>query len=180
MSYERLFELAVQQAPQNLFSFANEDCVIFKGFKVSRQKDGQYLWRDVRTSDFYDDVDPLVTEKILETGDFVGTLERVQHHDDHEKVAHIKRCIRELQAGIDRRIQLSQQYFDKSQEMLDEASTDVEVSKIKKRLRRYLSVQEKKRNVLRSEIELMQEDLLFIENRISLYNQKFEDNGIEI
>ena len=90
-TYKKIFEMACREVPHRHFNFMQEQAVIYRGFKISL-KGGTYHWEDTRNSNYYELVDPVITENILKRGFFIG-LTLLMIHTDEEKVHILKRDI---------------------------------------------------------------------------------------
>lgn len=162
------------------FRFPEETVIIYKGFRVSRNSDGVYSWKDVRFSDYYEDVDPLITEKILELG-FVNTLTMVMVHSDEDKLVRLNRRIINIDLEISYWVnKATQAYNDKkrsirkanSSKSLSESGKKKKIASANRKYEKDKKLYEKKRRVLSEEKETIKLDLIFYENRINLFKGK--------
>ena len=70
--YRKIFEIACTELPHKHYIFGGEECVMYRGFKISL-KEGVFYWEDTRDNNYYEPVDPLITNNILISG-FLKTL----------------------------------------------------------------------------------------------------------
>lgn len=173
----QIFDMAVKELPDRYQTFHNEEAVLFKGFKISKDKDG-YHWYDTRYSNYYEPVDPKVTENILENG-FSFTLTEVMLHNDKDKVLTLAREIEEkdnlivywtsesskLWANYNKR----RKSVNENEE-LSKAEKDKKKASLKKRYERKKNLYQKKRRVISEERDELKADKKFFESRLKLYN----------
>lgn len=88
---EQIYRKAKEELPLHYHEFKGESAIMYKGFKVSRSSEG-YKWEDMRYSNYYEEVDPRITEEIIRTT-FSKTISDVMNHDDKEKITFLKRDI---------------------------------------------------------------------------------------
>lgn len=163
--YRQIFEMAIKEVPQNVFEWADEKVVIYKGFRISKKGD-DYFWKDARYNDYFDPVDPVITEKILELG-FKKTIIEVMKHTDKDKLLQLKREMERLDAEVKHWIGKSSAAYNKmvSATKKNKNKAESEKKKYEKAKSRFA----KKRGVLKSEKEALQADINFLESRIKIY-----------
>lgn len=176
-TFEKIFNIAIKDVPNNHFVFSGEEAVIYRGFKISKTKRG-YKWQDTRYSDFYEVVDPKVTENVLEKG-FSVTLTEVMLHSDRDKVLVMGREIEEKDSLIahwaKESTRLWTDYSRKRNNINKDIKTEDEVKRVKKaslkkRYEKKKALYQKKRRVITEEREDLKADLKFFESRLKLYN----------
>jgi len=177
-TYQKIFEIAVDELPDRHFTFHNEEAVLYRGFKISKNKDG-YKWQDTRYSDFYEIVDPRITENVLKRG-FSVTLNEVMLHNDEEKVLNLSREIEKKDALIaywaKESTKLWTNYNKKrtiinKDEKIDEDLKASRKATLKQRYEKKKNLYQKKRKVISEEREDLKVDKKFFESRIKLYNK---------
>ena len=174
---EKVFNLAVEELPLRHFRFIDHECVIYKGFKISLKK-GEYNWEDVRYSNFYEKVDPLITENILKLG-FSLTLTKVMLHKDKDKLLEINREIEKINMEVNYWTKRSTENWNKYKKKETEIKNNTDLSNeiidkilesISNKYHKDKELFKKKRRVLKQEREEMMANFIFYESRIKIYN----------
>lgn len=176
-THKKIYEIAKSEQLTQMHNFHTEDAILYRGFKISLTKVGEYTWEDTRYSNYYEQVDPKITEQILLKG-FTKTLNEVMHHNDKEKVLSIKREVEKIDAQIKEWSKMSTELWNnynketKTTEAneLDESKKRARLSTLKNRYERDKRLFQKKRRVLVEEKEEVRRDLVFYEARIQMYN----------
>lgn len=180
-TYKDIYEMALRECGGSLFNFPNESAIIHKGFKISLDNNGLYHWKDVRFSDYYEDVDPLITEKVLEMG-FDRALTIVRGHNDEDKITSIKMQLINMDNEILFWVKESTKSFTNKNNKISEIRNSKTMSPEAKEKRIYYAnkrhmrekgINEKKRGVIKREKERLKLDLMFYENRLSVFKQEF-------
>jgi hypothetical protein len=174
-----IYEIALTEIPTKLHKFHDEDAIFYNGFKISLKKGGTYAWEDVRYSNYYEPVDPKITEQVLLQG-FTKTLNEVMYHNDLDKVLNIKREVEKIDALIrgwtikstDLWNNYNRQTKTTKANEVDEGKKKTRLSTLKKRYEKSKALYQKKRRVLVEEKEEVRKDLVFYETRIQMYNYK--------
>lgn len=167
-TYRQIFEMAKRDCPEQVFRFHSEEAVIYFGFRISK-KDGEYRWRDARFNDYFEPVDPIITEKILELG-FKECILQVIRHTDEDRVVKLNRDMKQIEAEIDYWTAQASKAHNRMKKQVSKAQKDKEkIAKIKERCEKKKKKYAKKRGVLKSEKEALQADIKFYESRIKLY-----------
>lgn len=174
---KKIYEIALKENLTRLHSFHDEDVIFYAGFKISKKKNGEYTWEDARYSNYYEPVDPKITEQVLSQG-FSKTLKEVMHHNDLEKVLNIKREVEKIDAQIKAWTAESSSLWNnynkntKTTEAneIDEGKKKARLSTLKNRYENSKKLYQKKRRVLVEEKEEVRKDLIFYEARIQMYN----------
>lgn len=175
--YKKIFDIAVKEKITLLQNFSYEQAVMYKGFKISRSK-GIYKWEDTRYDNYYEKVDPKITEKVLVNG-FIKTLNEVMHYNDLNKVLEIKREIEKVDAEINYWTKESTKIWNdynnklkklEADEKVNKVKKEIETSAIKKKYEREKNLYQKKRRVLAEGREEIRKDLVFYETRIKMNN----------
>ena len=176
-THKEIYEIAIKESLTRLHSFHDEDAIFYNGFKISLKKSGIYTWEDVRYSNYYEPVDPKITEQVLLQG-FTKTLNEVMHHNDLDKVLHINREVEKIDAQIKAWTIKSTELWNnynrntkttKANE-IDEGKKKARLSTLKNRYEKNKKLYQKKRRVLVEEKEEVRKDLIFYEARIQMYN----------
>jgi len=176
-THKKIFEIAINESLTKLNKFRDEEAIFFAGFKISKKRNGEYTWEDMRYSDFYEPVDPKITEQVLLQG-FTKTLREVMHHNDANKVLNIKREVEKIDAQVKAWTNKSTELWNiynketkitKANE-IEEGKKRTRLSTLKKRYERSKKLYQKKRRVLVEEKEEVRKDLVFYEARIKMYN----------
>ena len=175
--FRKIFNMAARELPDKYQTFHGEDAILYRGFKISKTKKG-YSWKDTRYSDFYEPVDPKITEKVLEKG-FCVTLNEVMLHNDKDKILNLLREIEVKDALISFWVKESTKIwtnYNKKRLLInkDTKTTDeekkVKRDLIRKRYEKKKTLYQKKRGVISEEREALKADLKFFESRVNLYN----------
>lgn len=152
-----IFKLAKGELPHRVFEFSNEICVMFKGFKASICE-GVYKFEDVRHSDYYEEVDPLIVNAILSQG-FSKTLSEVMVHDDKMKVVKLRRHVINLNVEINHWVLASRENY------AHYSNGEITKSKYQRKRRLYA----KKRSILKRKRADVEADIEFYSNRIKMF-----------
>ncbi len=176
-TYKKIFEIASNEQFTQMQSFHNEDAILYRGFKIGLTQSGEYTWEDTRYSNYYEPVDPKITEQVLLKG-FTKTLNEVMHHNDQEKVLSIKREVEKIDAEIKAWSRKSTELWNnynkdtKTTEAneIDKGKKETRLSTLRDRYERDKRLFQKKRRVLVEEKEEVRKDLVFYEARIKMYN----------
>lgn len=175
--FQKIFQMAVEELPDRHQTFQGEEAVLYRGFKISKVKD-EYDWQDTRYSNYYEPVDPKVTENVLENG-FSVTLNEVMLHNDKDKVLTLSREIEKKDAQIAYWAKESTKIWTtynkkrtliNKDEKIDENLREVRKATLKKRYEKKKDLFQKKRRVISEEREDLKVDKKFFESRIKLYN----------
>jgi len=176
--YRQIYEMAVEEVPRPPFDFHNEKAIIHKGFRISKNKDGEYDWKDVRFDDYYEQVDPLITEKVLELG-FMNALTLVMIHNDQDKLIQLNRRVISIDKEIEYWVNRSTEIFNEKKKSVSAISRSKTLSKATKKKRldtanrkydRERRLFEKKRRILKEEKDDVRIDQTFYSNRIKSFN----------
>ncbi len=167
---EKIYNIALKEMPDKLHIFHNERAIMYRGFKVSLTDEGEYHWYDTRFSNYYERVDPLITEKVLANG-FALTLTQVMLHSDEEKILSISRDIEIKKAMIAYWVRISAKEWHKLNAKLKLFRTKKEREKLNKQYEVKKKLHAKKRRVLQEEIFEMKEEIKFFKSRVKLYNK---------
>lgn len=177
-TYKKIYEMAVSEVERPPFDFEKESVVIHKGFRIGRTIEGEYSWKDVRFDDYYEEVDPLITEKVLELG-FVKALTLVMIHNDHDKIIELERRIINIDKEIEYWVGESTQiYNEKKRETakitrsktLSPETKKKRKASLQKRYDKNKRLYEKKRRILKEEKDDIRIDHSFYSNRIRNFN----------
>tara|TARA_R110002074_G_scaffold189465_2_gene355244 strand:+ start:10496 stop:11041 length:546 start_codon:yes stop_codon:yes gene_type:complete len=177
-TYKRIYEMATEELSRKPFNFQNETTFIYKGFRISKSIKGVYDWKDVRFNDYYDEVDPLITEKVLELG-FVDALMLVMIHNDQDKLIQLERRIINIDKEIEYWVKMSTEiYNDKRKELtkitksktLKPETKEKRKATLEKKCEKYKALYEKKRRILKSEKDDIKADIVFYSSRIKSFN----------
>jgi hypothetical protein len=165
---KEIFDMALRDCPEKLFRFSGEEYIIFYGFRISR-KGNVYEWKDARYNDYFEPVDPIITEKILELG-FKECILKIVQHTNQERIVKLNRDLMEIDAEINHWTSLSSKAYNDMKKALSEAEADPEkVADITKRFESKKKSFAKKRGVLKIEREALMADIKFYQSRIKLY-----------
>jgi len=172
-----IFNMAVRELPNKLHEFHGESSVLYRGFKISKTNDG-YLWQDIRFSDYYEPVDPKITENVLSKG-FTKTLTEVMRYSDEDKVLKIEREIEKLDNLISYWTSESSKLWAKHKKNMSAIDNNKDIpieecvrrkQSTEKRYEYKKNLYQKKRRVIFEEREELKADLKFYKSRIKLYN----------
>lgn len=171
-----VFEIAKKEFPRRLVNSGGEQFIIHRGFKTGL-KNGEYIWKDVRHDNFYNEVDPLITEKVLELG-FDKTLKMVMFHDDKNKLLMLARRIERINAETMYWVNMSTEIWNRYKRQLislgKKSASNEAIKKrkeyFKKNYERKRALYNKKRRVLKEEKEEVFADYAFYDNRIKTYS----------
>ncbi len=165
--------MAKRDCPEKIY-FSPDECVIFYGFRISKIGN-VYHWHDARYSDYFEPVDPIITEKVLELG-FKECILQVIQHTDKERVVKLQRDLREIDAEINYWTAQASKAHSKMKKDVSGAEGDKEkIATIKKRFETKKNRFAKKRGVLKTEREALQADIKFYQSRVKLYEPKKEE-----
>lgn len=176
-TYKIIYEMAEAEVPRPPFDFHTEKAIIHKGFRISKTIEGEYDWKDVRFDDYYEEVDPLITEKVLELG-FVNALTLVMIHNDHDKLVKLNRRVINIDKEIEYWVNMSTAIYNarRRQITIINKSLTSEDSKRRKKIalnKKYEKDKilfEKKRRILKEEKDEVKIDYTFYNNRIRNFN----------
>lgn len=180
--YKKIYEMAALEIELPPFDFGAENAFIHKGFRISKTIKGEYSWKDVRFDDYYEEVDPLITEKVLELG-FVKALTLVMIHNDHDKIIQINRRTINIDMEINNLVIMATNSYNEKRRntsKVERSKTLSEESKKKRkvnliiRLEKSKALLEKRRRILKSEREDLKIEQAFYTGRI----KAFEDLNI--
>jgi hypothetical protein len=172
-----VFEIAKKEFPRRLVNSGGEQFIIHRGFKTGL-KNGEYVWKDVRHDNFYNEVDPLITEKVLELG-FDITLKTVMVHDDKNKLLILSRRMERIDAETMYWVNMSTEIWNRyKRQQISVANRSASKELLKKRTeyfkrsyKRKRALYNKKRRILKEEKEEVFADYVFYDNRIKTYNR---------
>jgi hypothetical protein len=176
--YKQIYEMALEEVDRPPFNFHTEQVIIHKGFRVSKTIDGVYDWKDVRFDDYYEEVDPLITEKVLELG-FVNALTLVMIHNDADKLIELNRRVINIDKEIEYWVNKSTEIYNNRKKAISTINRSETLSKETKRRRltsadkkydRDRRLFEKKRRILKEEKDDVKVDQIFYNNRIKSFN----------
>lgn len=176
--HKTIYDMAVAELSQSPFDFQNELVFIYKGFRISKSIKGIYDWKDVRNNDYYEEVDPLITEKVLEIG-FVKALLLVMIHNDHDKIIQLERRVINIDKEIEYWVNQSTEIYNErrrdSNKVNRSKTLSFETKEKRKTLlaKRYIkdkALFEKKRRILKEEKDDIRIDHVFYSNRIKTFN----------
>lgn len=177
-TYKQIYEMAVREVDRPPFEFQSESVVIHKGFRVSKTIEGEYGWKDVRFDDYYEEVDPLITEKVLELG-FVKALTLVMIHNDQDKLVELERRIINIDKEIEYWVgQATEIYNERKKAIrkinysktLSDATKKKRVASANKNYEKNKKLFEKKRRILKEEKDDVRVDQTFYSNRVKLFS----------
>jgi hypothetical protein len=175
-AYQQIFEMACKELPHKHHKFKGEEYVMYRGFKVSL-KCNKFYWQDTRYTDFYEPVDPFITENILIEG-FYTTITNVMTHNDNEKVYNISIELFNISEQVKFWVNKSSENWRsfKSQETIMLSNTKLTQDQIEHGKNvfnnKYLEKKNlyiKKRGVLKQEREQLEADKAFYQSRIKSY-----------
>ena len=184
---KEIFKLAEKEG-LDIHRFGGEKAIFCKGFKVSINREGIYNWEDVRISDYFDKVDPSITQEILETGFFVDTLAEVRLHNDTEKLLIITREVEKLDKQTDYWVVRSNDNYLKYEKRINKIKTSYfptkkeqpskedKIKGVERRYRASKTLFQKKRRILKEEKEDLMADYAFFQSRLKLYKKKPTQN----
>ena len=172
--YRQIFEMAEKELSHRVFIWYGEEAYIYRGFRISR-KNNNYQWKDARYSDYMEEVDPLITEKILELG-FCNAITEVMKHTDKIRLRQLKRNMEKLDAEVEHWIKEASKSYNKMKRATNSSDSEKALA-AKKKYEKEKSRFAKKRGVIKSEREALQGDINFYESRINMYKNK--NHGIE-
>ena len=185
-TYKKIFEMGCREVPHRHFDFVLEEAVMYRGFKISL-KEKVYYWEDTRNSNYYDPVDPVITENVLKRGFFIG-LTLLMIHTDEEKLHVLGRDIFEMDEQINYWVIKSSENWRnlKSQEKgiklspkLDPVQKESRIQLLTKKYHEKKNLYIKKRRVLKEEQEQLEADHAFYSSRIKSYkNQKLWESTV--
>ena len=179
-TYKKIFEMACREVPHRHFNFMQEQAVIYRGFKISL-KGGTYHWEDTRNSNYYELVDPVITENILKRGFFIG-LTLLMIHTDEEKVHILKRDIFQRGEEINYWTSKSSENWRnlKNQEKalqlnskLDPVQKQSRLQLLTKKYYEKKNLYVKKRKVLKEEQEQLEADHAFYSSHGRIHGAQF-------
>ena len=168
-TYHKIFEMAVEELPNRHQTFQDEEAVMYRGFKISKRKT-VYQWQDTRYSNYYETVDPKVTENVLENG-FSVTLNEVMLHNDKDKVLNLSREIEKRDALIAYWAKESTKIWTaynkrrtviNKDEKIDEDLRATRKATLKKRYEKKKDLFQKKRRVISEERDDLKADKKFL------------------
>jgi len=170
--YHAIFHIALKELPHKLRKQSDEEAIFHKGFKISRRKD-VYYWQDIRNSNLYGDVDPLITEKVLTHG-FCHTLRLVLNHDDIRKIKKIDRIVVQINKEIENYVVLATEAYTKTQSdlkllrksSLSKSAIKSKVVILNRRLQAKKKLFAKKRNILKEKKAELLAERIFIKSRL--------------
>lgn len=177
--HRRIYEMALVEVARPPFDFLTEEVIIHKGFRICRTNKGEYHWKDARFDDYYEDVDPIITEKVLEIG-FVKTLTLVMIHNDHDKLIELARRIVTIDKEIEYWVNQSTEIFNNRKRNVRSINQSKTLSNETKRKRiitanrkyeKDRKLFEKKRRILKEEKDDVRVDQTFYSSRIKAFNK---------
>lgn len=169
--------MAKAEVPYPPFDFLTEEVIIYKGFRASKSIEGEYKWMDVRFDDYYEQVDPLITEKVLELG-FVKALTLVMIHNDADKLIELERRIINIDKEIEYWVNRSTEIYNHRRRevtkinkntTLSEDAKKKKKSSLNRRYEKDKILFEKKRRILKEEKDDIKIDHTFYNNRIKSF-----------
>lgn len=176
--YSKIFKMACEELPHRHLVCVSEEFVMYRGFKISL-KDGEYYWQDTRYTNYYEPVDPLITENIFIDG-FYNTITQVMIHNDDEKMCEIGRETFSIEQQITYWSNKSSENWRifKSQETGILSSLKLTTEQIEHKITilnaKYIKKKNlyiKKRGVLKQEREQLEADMAFYLSRIKSYKK---------
>jgi len=176
MQEQQIYQMAVSE-DINIHTFGTENVMFYRGFRIAKDKHNNYFWQDIRYSEYYEVVDPLITENIIEHG-FCDTLTKVMIHSDKEKLLDIVREIEKLDMQTEHWTRKSTDNYNKFKKQNDallstaHSFDQVIHDKMKNLEEKYNNRRElfqKKRRILKEEKDDLRADYAFFESRIRLY-----------
>lgn len=179
--YRKIFKMACEELPHRHHVFITEEAVMYRGFKISL-KDGKYYWHDTRYTNYYEPVDPLITENVLIDG-FYNTITLVMIHNDDDKMCEIRRETFNIEQQIKYWVNKSSENWRnfKKQEVgilsnlkLTPEQIEHKITVLDSKYLRKKDLYIKKRGVLKQEREQLEADMAFYLSRIKSYkNQNY-------
>lgn len=167
--FKQVFEAALREKGSSLQKFQHEDAIFYKGFKASVSK-GIYKWEDTRYDNYYEPVDPKITDKVLSKG-FVTTINEVMNHTDKERVLEINREVERIDAKINFWTKESTRIWaEYNRESKKERGNEKKLKLLERNYNKDKNLFQKKRRVLVEEKEEVRRDLNFYKTRIKMYN----------
>lgn len=177
-TYKKIYEMALEEVDRPPFNFQTEQVIIHKGFRASKTIDGVYDWKDVRFDDYYEEVDPLITEKVLELG-FVNTLTLVMIHNDADKLIQLNRRVININKEIEYWVNMSTEIYNNKRKSISSINRNKKLSGDSKKKKiastntkyeKQRKLFEKKRRILKEEKDDVKIDQTFYSNRIKSFN----------
>jgi hypothetical protein len=174
---EKIFLMATEELPHKVFNFGGEQTVLYKGFRISKKR-GKYFWFDTRYDGYYDPVDPIITNNILQEGFYV-TLNKLMVHNDRERlhdiVSEIETLNNRIQKWIDKANEnwnafLRQRKGIRASERMSDSQKKEKIKRLKKAQERKKKVYQKKRRVLREQKQKLESDRAYYVSRIKSIN----------
>jgi hypothetical protein len=176
-TYKKIYEMAESELAGHPYDFGTESVYIHKGFRVSKSIKGEYSWKDARFDDYYEEVDPLITEKVLELG-FVKALTLVMIHNDHDKLVQLARRVINIDKEIEYWVTMATEIYNerrgemakvnRSKTLSPETKKKRKIS-LDRKYKRSKALFEKRRRVLKSEKDDVKVDHVFYSNRIKTF-----------
>jgi len=178
-----IYEVAIKEMPHSVREFPYEDVIFFRGFRISKHIDGYYEWYDTRHSNYYEMVDPDISDRILQVG-FEQTITEVMVHTDSRKITELKREIERKDAIVSYWVKESSKLWAQFEREKNNVLKSKKLSKdeVKRKVDRLIkkfedkkALYQKKRRVILEEKEALKIDKKFYEARQILYsNFKFK------
>ncbi|MGB3491890.1 MAG: hypothetical protein WBA57_04130 [Elainellaceae cyanobacterium] len=159
------------------YDFGSDNAFIHKGFRVGKSVKGEYSWRDVRFDDYYEEVDPLITEKVLELG-FVKALTLVMIHNDHDKIIQLDRRIININNEIEHWVVMATEIYNEKRRETAKINRSKTLSPETKKKRKATLMKkynknkalfEKRRRILKAEKDDVKIDRNFYSSRIRAF-----------
>ncbi len=178
-----IYEIALEEMPHSVREFTYEDVIFFRGFRISKHIDGYYEWYDTRHSNYYEIVDPDISDRVLQVG-FEQTITEVMVHTDKRKIVELNREIERMDAIVSYWVKESSKLWPQLDKGRNKVFKNKKTSKdeVKKRVDKLVkkfedkkALYQKKRRVILEEKEVLKRDKKFYEARQILYsNFKFK------
>lgn len=178
--YKRIYEMATLELAMPPYDFGGEEAFIHKGFRVSKTIDGEYSWKDVRFDDYYEEVDPIITEKVLELG-FINALFLVMIHNDHDKIVKLNRRAISIDLEVEHWVSMATTIYTEKNRNINKLNRSKTISEETKKKRKASLIKkyerdkllfEKKRRILKEEKDEIRADIEFYYSRIKAFENQ--------
>jgi hypothetical protein len=175
--YKQIYDMAEEEVNLAPFDFGGEKVIFYKGFRSSKSSDGSYGWKDMRHDEYYEDVNPLITERVLEVG-FKDTLTEVLIHDDYDKIVKLNRRVIAINSEITFLVKKSIEAYNQNKRLLREITYNPDLTDLIKEQRlEVISIKHEKRRkslkhrrrFLRTEKDAINKEVIYYKERIKHY-----------
>jgi hypothetical protein len=168
--YHHIYTLAKKELPFKEYIFSKEKCIMYKGFKISQDKNGEFHFKDIRYSDHYEIVDPIISYKILSQG-FKLTIDEVCTHNDRHKIVHLHREIEKQKVIVSHINEKRQKNYSRFRKEKAEVNRDKNLNELEKALKidKYYEIYTNKSNLYKKRKRVRQEAIEELENTRRFY-----------